>query len=130
MKEAATAPLAQTLQVFVVSASLCTSTSFSSSASSALGRDVRFEALASNPVSPGLRGVRLRPHSCGLGERICLTPGSRDFLVLSPEVSRAESHELCKGWDSEECGQVLQGRSGVWKKRGISSTGREMRDKG
>ena len=47
------------------------------------------------------------PHSCWLGERICLTPGSEDFLVLSPEVSRAESHELCKGWDSEECGQVL-----------------------
>ena len=38
------------------------------------------------------------PYSCGLGERICLTPGSGDFLVLSPEVSRAESHELCKGW--------------------------------
>lgn len=59
-----------------------------------------------------------------------MTPGSKDFLVLSPEVSRAESHELCKGWDSEECGQVLQGGSGVWKKWGISSIGREMRDKG
>ena len=65
------------------------------------------------------------PYSCGLGERICLTPGSGDFLVLSPEVSRAESHELCKGWTLRSV--VKSSKEGVGFGRSRAFLGQEGR---